>query len=78
MGLSTPDYEKRKQLMEKLNGAIADVDIAEKRVRDAKSELGTAECELDNKRAAYTRIRHSLEKLLPAVDPEIEFHAIAE
>lgn len=68
MGLSSSDWEKRKLLMEKLQGAIADVERFEKEERDAHSAYRSASVRLSNARIEYTRVRKQLEKLLPEVD----------
>lgn len=76
MGLSTPDHEKRKQLVDKLNGALADLDLRQKELNDAKSTFHSAERRYEDARLEYSRLRRELEKLLPEMVEEPVFHAV--
>lgn len=75
--------ETRLKLVAKINEALANIPLAEKRVRevkdrqkkmenDFKAQVGTAEAELEKARAAYDDVVNRLAKLIPGlrgVDP---------
>lgn len=77
MAMSDTDAAKRQKLVQEINGALADIELAQKRrteaearlakaMNDAKAELGTAEAELGRKLLHYGVLRERLDKLLPA------------
>lgn len=57
----------RAALIEKINGAIANMYLAEKRVNDANSELGTAKHDFLKCKEEYEKLRGRLDELLPSV-----------
>ncbi len=66
--LDSRDARVRSNLMSHLNASIARVEAAEKRVNDAKANLGTAERELVDARDNYINYYEQLHKHLPSRD----------
>jgi hypothetical protein len=62
--------DKRTAAINAINGALANVEIARRRVNNAKSELGTAETELDKCEDVYQKSRARLDALLPETKTE--------
>jgi hypothetical protein len=62
------EFRVRRQLMETINASLARVEAAVKRRNDAKSQLGTAQRELDDAWGEYGRARQALLKHLPKVE----------
>lgn len=65
MAMTDTDAEKRRKIIESINGTLASIDIAQKRVADASSQLGTAKTELAKHRKRYDEFHVQLAKLLP-------------
>ena len=68
------DATLRTSVIEEINGALAHTEITQKRVNNAKAELGTATSEHKKAWFEYNRLRTKLGKLLPSViekSPEI-------
>jgi hypothetical protein len=70
MAMSDDDATKRSALMAQINDALADVAAVDKRVRDAKSALGTAKVEQRKVHAAYTTLVLKLNDRLPKLDAD--------
>lgn len=76
------DAETRLKLIEKINAALANIPIAEKRVRevrerqqkamnDFKAQVGTAVAELEKARKEYSELAARLTRHLPGVHVEV-------
>ena len=72
------DATKRRNLMENINGTLAEIDSAKRRIAavdakyekallDMKSEKGTAEALLDKSVETYAKLKDKLDKMLPAL-----------